>query len=272
MTSTAQFTDCTFIEPSLLTLVQGVLDGCLFLTPLTNPGEALVVSPDLDDVLNSTFNQGALGGHALEVTATGSHGLVECTFVGYGPSRQAFNAQDVGSGGDVDDTNDEIDITTHGFTTGEEVYYSDEGGTQLSGLVDQTRYYARAVTANSVSLHATEFDAENNSNKLAITAGSDETHALYSANAAVLNSSGGAVTLNITGGTSPSIRNTAGSTTTVVQTTTLQVTVSNKNGDLLQDVNVRFEQSDGTLISQGATNGSGVFSFSQDTAPLPFNI
>lgn len=89
--------------------------------------------------------------------------------------------------------------------------------------------------------------------------------------AAIFNDSGGLVTINIAGGGDiPTIRNGAGASTTVVSTVTLKVTVTNQVGDALLAMQVRFEQSDGTLISQGGTDASGVFSFSQDVAALPF--
>ncbi len=89
--------------------------------------------------------------------------------------------------------------------------------------------------------------------------------------AAIFNDSGGLVTINVAGGVaSPTVRNGVGASTTVVSTATLKVTVTNQAGDALEGIQVRYEQSDGTLISQGPTDSSGVFSFSQDTAALPF--
>ena len=64
------------------------------------------------------------------------------------------------------------------------------------------------------------------------TDGSNETPNSGATDAAVLNSSGGAITINVTGGTSPSIRNTAGSTTIVISTVSLRINNIVANSEL----------------------------------------
>ena len=80
-------------------------------------------------------------------------------------------------------------------------------------------------------------------------------------NEAIYNNSGGAVTINITGGGSvPSVRNGAGASTTKNNTVTLTVTCLNESGLAISGVRVRVETEPGhTLIADGSTNGSGVF-------------
>ena len=88
------------------------------------------------------------------------------------------------------------------------------------------------------------------------------------------NDSGGAVTINALNGSTisdPEVQDIGAATTTVNNTVDLEVTISNENGDLQESVNVRYEQSDGTLIAQGSTNASGVFTFAQNVGDLPFN-
>lgn len=63
----------------------------------------------------------------------------------------------------------------------------------------------------------------------------------------------------------------AGNTFVPPATATLKATVSNQVGDVQQDVNVRFEESDGTLIAQGPTDASGVFSTTLPTSDLPLS-
>ena len=79
------------------------------------------------------------------------------------------------------------------------------------------------------------------------------------------NNSGGSITVNATNGSTLAeneVDDIGAASTTVNNTVTLRVTVTNQNGDLLQGINVRFEETDGTLIAQGSTNASGQFSFS----------
>lgn len=63
----------------------------------------------------------------------------------------------------------------------------------------------------------------------------------------------------------------AGGTYVPPASATLRVTVTNQVGDVKQDVLVRFEESDGTLIAEGSTNASGQFSTSVPVADLPYN-
>jgi hypothetical protein len=208
---------CLFVGCSLIDLA-GALTDCIISESIVPEGVAVVETSDPEDITGCEFIAGEEG-HAVECDTAGTYDWLNNSDSGYGPAAQEFNAQD-----DVDDTNDEVDITGHGFSSGDPVYYSDEGGTAITGLTDQTRYYVRAVTVDSLSFHRTKYDAVNNTGKIAISAGSDEDHAIYSANATFYNSSGGLITLNVSGGTSPTVRNSAGSSTVVQQTVTFTVT------------------------------------------------
>ena len=84
--------------------------------------------------------------------------------------------------------------------------------------------------------------------------------------AAIYNNSGGAVTLNITGGgDTPTVRNGTGASTTIVNTVTVKVTVKDVNtGSPIENARVLVEAdaggdlSEGTDILTGLTNSSGV--------------
>lgn len=54
-------------------------------------------------------------------------------------------------------------------------------------------------------------------------------------------------------------------------TVTLQTTVTNQFGTGVSGVKVRYQESDGTLIANGTTNGSGIFSYGIDAGLLPYN-
>jgi len=227
-TSTCTIKDSKMVYPDYLDLTTsgGFLLRNLFQFPATVRGESFIVCDDLGDIDSCAFVSGGEG-HAIEIdTATAGVAFYATTFDLY------FDGDEDNTGGisfnpstDIDDTNDEIDYTSHPLNTGDPIYYSDEGGTPVSGLTDGSLYYARYVTASSFSLHPTLYAATNGVNKIAISTGSNETHKFYSANAAIHNSSGGHVTINVQdAGDSPSVRNSNGSTTTVNNTVTLSVT------------------------------------------------
>ena len=45
-----------------------------------------------------------------------------------------------------------ITISSHGFTTGDEVTYSDGGGTSIAELTDGGQFFVRVVDANTINL------------------------------------------------------------------------------------------------------------------------
>lgn len=98
------------------------------------------------------------------------------------------------------------------------------------------------------------------------SAGSNGTPSSGATNAAIYNNSGGAVTINITnGGDTPSVRNGASATTTVNNTVSVTVTVTDTNGSPLQNARVYVvaaaggDLTAGTEIMTGLTNASGVY-------------
>ena len=80
--------------------------------------------------------------------------------------------------------------------------------------------------------------------------------------AAVYNNSGGAVTINIAGGTSPTVRNGAGASTTVVASVPVDVTVIRQDtGAVVENARVRItENPGGAVVLEGLTNASGQLS------------
>ena len=70
---------------------------------------------------------------------------------------------------DINTTNNRITETGHGYTTGDTVVFSAEGGVSPSPLVDGYYYFVRAVDANTITLHSSAADAVSNSNIVDIT-------------------------------------------------------------------------------------------------------
>jgi hypothetical protein len=85
------------------------------------------------------------------------------------------------SAGVVSTTNDTLVITTHGFSTGDKVVYSNGGGTDITGLTNGTAYFVVVVDVNTIKLSATYGDATSPSpTAVDITAlGVGTTHQLY---------------------------------------------------------------------------------------------
>ena len=54
-----------------------------------------------------------------------------------------------------------ITVTGHPFTTGQEVVYSDGGGTAIAELTDGGKFYVRRVDANTINLATSSRNAEN---------------------------------------------------------------------------------------------------------------
>jgi hypothetical protein len=79
----------------------------------------------------------------------------------------------------------------------------------------------------------------------------------------------GVIVVNRGSGTIEFFTSDGGTTWVPPATVDLKVTISNQQGDLLQGINVRYEESDGTLIATGSTNASGVFNFQIEVSELP---
>jgi hypothetical protein len=70
---------------------------------------------------------------------------------------------------DINTTNNRITEVAHGYTTGDTVVFSANGGVSPSPLVDGYYYFVRAVDVDTVTLHSSAADAVSNSNIVDIT-------------------------------------------------------------------------------------------------------
>jgi hypothetical protein len=288
MTSAMTITGGTYVGGDLLTVAGGLIDGATFIDPTPGVSEHFMAATatDLDSatdgVKNCVFTTGTGEGHAIKITSgSGAVALTGDIFTGYFDNDEdntggwAFNANTDVTGG----ATDTITITGHGFATADPIHYSDEGLTAITELTDNALYFIRSVDVNTVALYNTARAATDDVDRISLTPGVSEVHKLYSANAAVWNDTGLAVTLNIGGGGSgPSVRNTSGSTTLVVNTVTITITVVDQAGDPVENAQVwTAEGTDrdnpGTVLDNGDTNASGVRSFSFEFAsPQPILI
>ena len=271
LTSGVTFEGCNFVSVDSIALGGATLTSCNFTGGTTYPGDPLISGSvtEIENIDATDFSASDLGGHAIEISSGSSAlDIDSLRFFGYGPDPENGNGHSFDTETQVDGTNDEIDYTGHSFSTGDPVYYSHydpstgTAGTETIGLTDGALYYVRSVTVDSFSLHPTEYAATNNQNKIALTAstaGNGETHTFYSANAAIVNNTGNAITINITGtGTSPTIRNIGGSTSTVVNAVTIKIDGLSEGSAGIMIGSGGAE--DGVVLLQGYADSAGEIS------------
>ena len=100
------------------------------------------------------------------------------------PAEQTFNAQSA-----VSTANDTITISGHLLQTGDQVTYSDKGGTTLANLTDAGAHFVIRVDANTIKLATTAANAADGV-AIDLTAGSSENHGLTGVTATVTASRG----------------------------------------------------------------------------------
>jgi len=216
-----------------ITQDSGPITDCTISNATTFYGEAYITTSDLGDISGTSFTSAGLG-HAADIDTAGTYAFSANLFSDYfAVTNQDLHRFDNTS--DVSASPSQITLPTgHGYTTGDPVVYSREitANTALTGLTDQTLYYVN-VSGDNVSLHLNQGDAINDNSPIILTVGTgNETHALWPANAAIHNSSGGLVTLNLSdSGDIPSIRNGLDSTTVINNAVTLRFEVTDTDGN-----------------------------------------
>jgi hypothetical protein len=239
------------------------LSGVTFQLPTLKEGDALFdpVTASMTTLQNNIFNAGSEG-HAIRITSNANSPFTSNNEYNnyWAPETDGWNFHTQTG---VDPATDVITTDAgHGFTTGDAVYYNNEGGGDSVGLTNGNKYYVRVITASTVSMHVTKAAAVNNSSLVALSDGAaGQTHSLYSSKATIFNDSGAAITINVTTGTdSPSVRNGTSATTTISSSVPLFISCVNEAGFDLEGIRVRIETTGGTLITDGTTDINGEFS------------
>ncbi len=256
--SAGNFSNCLFVESQKITLNDANLSSCTITDPTISEGESFVSAGSFNELagLSNCLFSTTGKGHALEVSTTAGSGTSSGnTFNGYKSDPSGATA---GTGWAFDNQT-EVDSTSvqfsypHGISSGDSFYYEAQSNGNI-GLTDGGLYYLQSVDSSTVSVHQTEYAAVNGTNTIALTVpGSGGENSFYSSNAAFHNSTGGLLTLNITGGTSPGVRNSGGSTTTVINS--VSITISG----LKDDSEVRVYETGTTIEVAGietATDGT----------------
>lgn len=254
-----------FIGCGSILLQGGTLDGCTIsdfnaMNDDTYPGASAVRTHDLTLISNCVFDgvSATTGeGHAIQITQAGVYAFDNNGFFNYSDGYAEFSTAQAFTS--------EL-ITTdaaHGFTSGEAVYYEKGSGTASIGPTAGNLYYVRVASTTTLYLHETQEAVTSAVNPVNMTTSGTETHYLYSAHAAVVNSSGSNVTINWSGndGTAPSVRNIGTSTTTVASSVPVSFLVRDKDNLPVENaIASMYLTADDTEILNGATSALGVLS------------
>ena len=130
----------------------------------------------------STVSSGKVSG--FTVTGVGSDYQSIPAVTVAAPSEKTFNAQSA-----VSTANDTITISNHGFATGDQLTYSDKGGTVIAGLTDGGTFFVIRECANAFKL-ATSLSNASSGTAVDITAGSSENHGVTGVTATATASAG----------------------------------------------------------------------------------
>lgn len=267
LTSAVTITGGFVLRTGNVALSTGTLTGVTVSTQTTAEGVALLDPlTTLANITNCIITAGTEG-HFARLTSTGTFAFAGNTLNGFWTPTisGANNGWEFDTITGVDDATEVITTNAaHGFTTGDAVFYNDEGLTDTIGLTDLAKYYVNVISTTTVSMHRSRENATADSNRINLTDGSTgETHSLYSGKAALFNDSAGAITVNVSGGgTTPFVRNGSGATTTVNNTVTIEVT------GVTEGSRVFIEQvSDGTdLLNALAFTSDGAGAFKADAS------
>jgi hypothetical protein len=149
---------------------------------LTGTGNNAQTLEGTQATASSTISGGRLA--TVTVTNVGSDYQSTPAVTVAAPAEQTFNAQSA-----VSTANDTITITGHLLQTGDQVTYSDKGGTVLANLTDAGAHFVIRVNANTIKLATTAANAADGV-AIDLTAGSSENHGLTGVTATVTASRG----------------------------------------------------------------------------------
>jgi hypothetical protein len=134
----------------------------------STPPTSQLTRLDVDTVLLLNFNgpNGTTNINYSEFVKT----ITDLTYY----SSKTFNAVSTGGGGNVDYSLSRITITSHGFTSGDPVYYNSGVNAAIGNLVSNSSYFAKAIDANNIELYSNY----NLSTKIAFGLTSTGTHSV----------------------------------------------------------------------------------------------
>jgi hypothetical protein len=174
--------------------------------------------------------------------------------------------------GDVNTTTDVITITSHGYTTGNAVYYNSQFGTVAGGLTNGATYYVRVLSSSTINLYDTQehaLDTAVTTGLINLTTVGNDDQRLIKSTPGLLSITGDTVTprtltsatslLVVTNGDGVSGNPTINVGADILTTTNTK-TVSNKtisgNNNTISNVSLTASVSGILPIANGGTNAS----------------
>lgn len=248
------------INSGKIDLDGGTMTGVDISSPTLAEGDAIIdplPGDDLASLSDMSFVSGPTG-HAIRVTSASARTWDHSLSGYWSPADLGWNFSTAQAF-----TSEQLDTNAaHGFTTGDAVYYNDEGGAENIGLTNGNKYYVNVVDSNTVTVHLTKAAAIAPSSAIDLTTSGSETQSLYSANAALFNdTSSGTLTITVSGGTPPSIRNADGATTVVNSDVTITLTGLVNNTEVIV-----YDSGDGSEIAHIENVTGNEYAFSDAAA------
>jgi hypothetical protein len=199
-------------------------------------------------------------GHAVEFTSAGTKTTDAFTWSGYDAVSTFDTITGVDAGTEVITTD-----AAHGLASGQRVYYNKNGGTDSVGLTaHSTAYFVNVLSTTTLSLHTTLATAIADTSRVDLSDGSTgETHWLEPGATAIYNSSGGAVSVELTGhvGDLPEARNSTGSTTTISAAVSVQIEALDQSNNPVASAQTSiYLTADDSEVLNTDTNAAGIAS------------
>lgn len=158
----------TFDPMGFMAIGDDAQTGALSQTTLINELSRVAVTSATTSGSNVTFT-------ATFGAGSGTGSIVEAGIF----NKSASSVITFDADGDVDVSSAQISYTSHGFTTGDKVTYTDGGGTAVGGLIDGGTYYIIRINANTIKLATTyAFAVAPSPTAIAITDGIGANHKL----------------------------------------------------------------------------------------------
>lgn len=233
-------------------------------TPTLEEGVGLFDPLPSAEIANLTTMDITAGtdGHAMRVTTVGTQDW-DHTLSGYwAPAALGWNFSTAQAF-----TTEQLNTDAlHGFTTGDAVYYNDEGGVETIGLTNGNKYYVSVVDTDTVTLHLSKAAAVAGSNSVDLTTSGSETQSLYSSKATIFNdTASGTLTIDVLSGTAPSFRNADGATTVVNNSVTVTITgVAEGTAIKLIANETVGSVTDGDLLKEDLADSTGTMLYSHN--------
>jgi len=160
-------------------IIAGTFDAMGFMAIGDDPSiGALSQTTLVNELSRVTTTSATTSGSNVTFTATFGAGSGTGSIVEAGIFNKSSSSVVIFDGdNDLNASNNRITKTSHGFTTGDKITYTDGGGTTVGGLIDGGTYFIIRIDANTIKLATTYANAVAGT-AIAITDGAGANHKL----------------------------------------------------------------------------------------------